>query len=283
MSEIKYHYVDGNRKSVGPVGEQDLAVKILTGEIRKSTPVWHEGLSRWTPCGKLPQFQPHFSAAAAVGDRAAVPPVPSPVAQGAVQPGYGTAPSPADGGPIWNPLSAFVYCMQNYANFSGRATRDEYWNMVLGYYIAMSAYMLIVLLVMSQSMTAGLFLSAAGNLAVCLPCLACMVRRLHDIGKSGAHVFFMLIPLVGGILMFIWLLTGSDVQPNAFGMPEQPPQGTTAFTNNRTVAVLLGIGTLIALIVIDIVVAGMLTAQAAEGIQEQMLRGMRTNSYYYNY
>lgn len=46
-------------------------------------------------------------------------------------------------------------------------------------------------------------------LAVLLPSLSLMVRRLHDIGKSGTYILMGLIPVVGYIFILVYMLTGS--------------------------------------------------------------------------
>ncbi len=91
---------------------------------------------------------------------------------------------------------------QNYANFSGRARRSEYWY----YYLA--AFIISIILRIIDSML-GLTYGSAGagiigsiySLLVFLPGLAVMVRRLHDVGKSG---WFFLIAFTG--VGIIWLL-----------------------------------------------------------------------------
>ena len=47
------------------------------------------------------------------------------------------------------------------------------------------------------------------GLAVLLPSLSLMVRRLHDIGKSGTYILMGLIPVVGYIFILVYMLTGS--------------------------------------------------------------------------
>ena len=47
------------------------------------------------------------------------------------------------------------------------------------------------------------------SLAVLLPSLSLMVRRLHDIGKSGTYILMGLIPVVGYIFILVYMLTGS--------------------------------------------------------------------------
>ena len=55
-------------------------------------------------------------------------------------------------------------------------------------------------------------------LATCIPTLAVIVRRLHDIGKSGWMLLVGLIPIVGTIWMFILLITDSQPGENEYGL-----------------------------------------------------------------
>lgn len=99
-----------------------------------------------------------------------------------------------------------------YAVFSGRATRSEYWYFALFYFLIG-----IPLIVMTQ-MNAGLALLASIiRLALFLPSLGVFVRRMHDINFSGLRIFFALIPVVGWILLLVWLCKDSQPGENQYG------------------------------------------------------------------
>jgi uncharacterized membrane protein YhaH (DUF805 family) len=86
----------------------------------------------------------------------------------------------------------------NYANFSGRARRSEYW-----WYALCNALISIVLQVADYFI--GFEIGVLGglySLAVFIPGLAVMVRRMHDIGKSGWYVLWTGIPIFIGA---VWL------------------------------------------------------------------------------
>lgn len=115
---------------------------------------------------------------------------------------------------------AVAECFNNYATFSGRARRSEYWFF----------YLFNTLINFSLGCFLGIFLGdedgiaigiiiimALYNLIACIPSLAVCVRRLHDIGKSGANIFWQLLPIVGGIIVFVLLLQDSDVHDNEYG------------------------------------------------------------------
>ena len=117
-----------------------------------------------------------------------------------------------------------------YATFSGRARRSEYWNFVL-FNILVSFCLgflggLLGGLTGSETITT-IFTGISGiwGLAVLIPSLAVIWRRLHDIGKSGAYFFFTLIPLVGAIILLVWLAQPGQPGPNQYGPDPKGYQG----------------------------------------------------------
>lgn len=107
----------------------------------------------------------------------------------------------------------------NYATFSGRARRAEYWWWVL--------FMILASLVVGI-LDAALFdgmgrmqdngpLSAILSLVLLLPSLAVGARRLHDTGRSGWWLLLGFIPLIGTIILIWWFCTPGTVGPNRFG------------------------------------------------------------------
>lgn len=103
--------------------------------------------------------------------------------------------------------------LQNYCNFSGRASRSEYW-----WYVLFTAILgFVIAVVFSWSENALSIVSGLVNLALLLPGLGLCVRRLHDIGKSGWWLFLALIPLIGAIILIVWYCKDSQMQPNEYG------------------------------------------------------------------
>lgn len=108
----------------------------------------------------------------------------------------------------------YLHCLQNYANFKGRARRMEYWSYAL--FNAIFGLTAVVL----DNLT-GLAVPEIGYgpfygvflLATLIPGIAVFVRRLHDTGRSGWSFFVAFIPLIGTILILIW--TFSDSKPGA--------------------------------------------------------------------
>lgn len=61
------------------------------------------------------------------------------------------------------------------------------------------------------------YLSFVFGLAIFVPALAVLFRRLHDIGKSGWWLFIIFVPFVGPILFLIFLIRDSQAGPNKYG------------------------------------------------------------------
>jgi uncharacterized membrane protein YhaH (DUF805 family) len=115
-------------------------------------------------------------------------------------------------------MSWYLAALKKYTDFSGRARRKEYW-----YFMLFNVIFLIVATILDN-----LFKTTFENLgygwfyllyalAVLLPGIALVVRRLHDVGKSGWWYFIALIPLVGGIWLLVLMCTDSQPGDNQYG------------------------------------------------------------------
>ena len=115
--------------------------------------------------------------------------------------------------------------LRRYADFNGRSRRKEYWMFMLLNVIVSTIIMLLGLwgaesrLFSSDDELMHYFLLTAvpWSLALFIPGLAVTIRRLHDLDKSGWHIFFGLIPIVGGIILLIWYCTEGTRGPNQYG------------------------------------------------------------------
>ena len=105
---------------------------------------------------------------------------------------------------------------QNYCNFSGRASRSEYWWFYL-FSCIVSWVVSIIVSLFSSDLSTMYIASMIVGLAFLLPGLGIAVRRLHDIGKSGWWLFISLIPLIGAILLLVWLCQDRQMEPNEYG------------------------------------------------------------------
>lgn len=116
----------------------------------------------------------------------------------------------------------YISVLKNYATFSGRARRSEYWYFVLfNFLFSLLAIFIDNVLGLSFDL-GGLslqygFTFAAYYVAMFIPSLAVLVRRLHDVGKSGWMFLVVLIPLIGAIWLLILLFSDSQSGNNKWG------------------------------------------------------------------
>ncbi len=108
--------------------------------------------------------------------------------------------------------------IDNYANFSGRARRQEYWIFVL-FQIVLFFLLGFLSVAIEDFFETSSFsiLIIVYLLGTLIPWLAVNVRRLHDTGKSGGYLFVNLIPIVGRIWYLILMCTDGDHGSNIYG------------------------------------------------------------------
>ncbi|AYF99140.1 DUF805 domain-containing protein [Protaetiibacter intestinalis] len=159
--------------------------------------------------------------------------------------GYASATTlPGGPVPLWAPLygatmgQAWQRFWKKYADFTGRASRSEFW----------FAYLWIMILVFGTYLLLGIaggvlgavtasngYSSGSGAFGVVyglvslvlivgwigmfIPYLAVAVRRLHDAGYPGTYLLFSLIPFVGGILMIVFLVSESKPSGAIYDRP----------------------------------------------------------------
>lgn len=89
-------------------------------------------------------------------------------------------------------------CFSKYAEFSGRASRSEYWWFALFIFLGYLVTSLI------NDVLGGIF-----ALGVLLPSIAVATRRLHDTNRSGWLQLIVLVPVIGSIVLLVFLIQDS--------------------------------------------------------------------------
>jgi len=89
-------------------------------------------------------------------------------------------------------MNYYVKALQNYAGFSGRSNKCEYWYFLLFNIIISFAVSFIGSLVGMGDLLDNIY-----SLAVFIPSIAVSIRRMHDVNKSG---WYLLIPIYNIIL-----------------------------------------------------------------------------------
>ena len=115
-------------------------------------------------------------------------------------------------------MSWYLKALRKYATFSGRAQRSEFWFFV-GVYLLILFLLAIVDGLLGVFDTAGEvgLLSGLFALSMVLPWLAVCARRLHDTGRSGWWMLVSFIPLIGSLILLVFLVQDSAPGNNAFG------------------------------------------------------------------
>src|SRR5688572_12459265 len=121
----------------------------------------------------------------------------------------------------------YLSVLKQYATFTGRARRSEYWyfflfNMLFAIAAMVLDYVLGTTFQYGSQIISFGYVYVLYGLFVFIPGLAVTVRRLHDVGKSGWWYFIILIPIVGAIWLLVLMFTDSDPGANKYGANPKP-------------------------------------------------------------
>lgn len=108
--------------------------------------------------------------------------------------------------------------LKNYAKFSGRATRSEFWWFALFQFLAV-IIPAILGAVESANGSFGIFstIQLVISLGLLLPSLGLSFRRLHDTNRSAWWLLISLIPLIGSIVLLVFYCLKGTEGPNKYG------------------------------------------------------------------
>ena len=115
-------------------------------------------------------------------------------------------------------MNWYLYVLKNYATFSGRARRKEYWMFFL--FNVLISLGLGVLDVVAGTYSVEYeteFFSGLYSLLVLIPSIAVGVRRLHDTNRSGWWFVILLIPIIGVLVFLVFMCLDSQPGTNRFG------------------------------------------------------------------
>jgi uncharacterized membrane protein YhaH (DUF805 family) len=129
-------------------------------------------------------------------------------------------------------MSWYLEVLKKYAVFSGRARRKEYWMFFLISLLISAVLIAIDSLIGTFSQTGFGLLQGLYSLAVLIPSIAVTVRRLHDTGRTGWWILIGLIPVVGGIVLIIFMLLDSQPGVNQYGPNPKADYGASRLTRH---------------------------------------------------
>ncbi|MDR1383786.1 MAG: DUF805 domain-containing protein [Planctomycetaceae bacterium] len=213
-----YYSIDG-QAGFGPVAGNAIVQLIQTGQLRADSLIWQQGQNA-QQLKTIPIFSRYFT-----------PPFPSPNMGQNYQANYMSPPynsySQADN----SDKTGYLDVLQKYAQFEGRSRRKEYWwfqliNLFVALSVGIVSFFLILLVGTLDDETAspilvyltfllwGVYIIYC--LAIVVPGLALLVRRLHDTGNSGWLSLLLLIG-IGQIILLIFCLMDSQPGSNKYG------------------------------------------------------------------
>ena len=109
-------------------------------------------------------------------------------------------------------MNWYVAVLKQYAVFTGRASRTEYWMFFL-----FNLIIAIAIGVIEGILGIPGIIGIIYSLAVLVPAIAVGVRRLHDTDKTGWWLLIGLIPLIGLIVLIVFLVQPSTQGDNQYG------------------------------------------------------------------
>ena len=125
-------------------------------------------------------------------------------------------------------VQSVISALKNYVNFSGRASRGDYWWYFLGYVIVVILLAIVDGAVfgggqatmdtvdgVSASYSAGP-LAAIWIIGNIIPQIAITIRRLHDTDRSGWFYLLILVPIANLYVVYLTLVKGTTGN-NRFG------------------------------------------------------------------
>lgn len=127
------------------------------------------------------------------------------------------------------PINALKSAFKNYVNFSGRASRGDYWWYVLAYIIVAVVLSVVDKAVfgggsgsmdttdgVNVSFSAGV-LTSLWMLANLIPSISLTARRLHDSDRSGWWQLIAIIPFLGWLVLLYFVIIEGTKGDNRFG------------------------------------------------------------------
>ncbi|HEY4310048.1 MAG TPA: DUF805 domain-containing protein [Pirellulales bacterium] len=202
MADEWFYSQGGNR--VGPVSAAQLRQFAESGTITPDDWVWKQGMQDWIPARRINGLFPQPADLSVMSEE--------PRHVGAMAaPAQGSAPAPGNQ-PEGFGFQWYLVVWKKFADPSGRARRMEYWTFLLFHYIVIILLMIAGRMANGSSMIVNLY-----ALAAIVPTVMVRIRRLHDIGKSGWWLLISIVPIVGWIIMLIFLTRASEPGTNKYG------------------------------------------------------------------
>ena len=122
-------------------------------------------------------------------------------------------------------MNWYLEALKKYADFRGRARRSEFWYFTLINILIITVLGTIDSNIGTYDIEADIgLLEGIFVLAVAIPSLAVSVRRLHDTNRSGWWFLLVFIPLIGPIILLVFMILDSQPAKNQYGQDSKVDQ-----------------------------------------------------------
>lgn len=123
-------------------------------------------------------------------------------------------------------MNWYLVALKKYAVFAGRARRKEFWFFMLFNTLITVALAMIDMWTGTYDEDVGLgVLSGLYAVAMIVPSIAVTVRRLHDTDRSGWWYLLLFIPVIGVLVILVFMLLDGTPGSNRFG--PNPKEGSS--------------------------------------------------------
>ncbi len=192
----QWFYVQGGQQN-GPIQEPEFKAMFASGKLQADVLVWTEGLGNWTPARDIEDLVPAGMTPPPIPVARSTPPMQAPL--------WERSQTTTPGNKSISGFGWYLAVLKNYAVFSGRARRTEYWMFVLFNFIISFVLGFVEGLMGGPGILANIY-----SLAVLVPAVAGGIRRMHDTDHSG---WWLLLPIVN----FVFACTEGIRGDNRFG------------------------------------------------------------------
>lgn len=178
-------------------------------------------------------------------------------------------------------MNWYIGALKKYAVFSGRACREEYWvfiffNFTIGLILGLLTFIPVIGEIVGV-------VSFAYSLGIIIPTIAITIRRFHDIGRSGLSLFFIFIPLIGIIILIMFMAKDGISDENQYGknIKSVKKNDLTENTKKKTNKKLI----ISVLLVLALIISGMYYYFGFKSINSQemfVIFNISENGYYLN-
>jgi uncharacterized membrane protein YhaH (DUF805 family) len=115
-------------------------------------------------------------------------------------------------------MNWYLSALKKYAVLAGRARRKEFWFFTLFNVLIALALAIVDMLTGTFDEDVGLgLLSGLYALAMLVPSITVTVRRLHDTDRSGWWYLLVFLPVIGGLVILVFMLLDGTPGSNRFG------------------------------------------------------------------